>query len=146
MLQKEQCERIHDAALQVLERVGVRMDDPEIMNKLREAGVHVTGGIVVRLRRTLVNKGLRQSPESIRVAAGMSQQSLRQGPCRDARRRDQRLGACVDPIADERPPLNRAGAITCPAGGLVLAEVAPIAAGVAQKAPLLKLARAFQPQ
>ncbi|MGD0579219.1 MAG: trimethylamine methyltransferase family protein [Bryobacteraceae bacterium] len=68
ILQKEQCERIHAAALQVLERVGVRVDDSEILDRLQEAGAEVTGGNVARLPRALVEWALEESPNSIRVA------------------------------------------------------------------------------
>jgi trimethylamine--corrinoid protein Co-methyltransferase len=67
ILDKAECERIHGASLQVLERVGVRVDDPEVLSKLKEAGATVTGDNVAHLPRNLVEWALKQAPRTIRI-------------------------------------------------------------------------------
>jgi trimethylamine--corrinoid protein Co-methyltransferase len=68
LLDKAACERIHEAGLQVLERVGVRVDDPEVVDKLQEAGARVDGTNVVHIPRRLVEWAIQQAPKTIRVA------------------------------------------------------------------------------
>jgi len=61
------CERIHEAALGTLERVGVRVDDPEVLGKLQEAGATVTGE-VTHIPRSLVEWALQQAPKAFPIA------------------------------------------------------------------------------
>lgn len=68
LLDKAACEQIHEAGLKVLERVGVRVDDPEVVSQLQEAGAQVSDGTVVRIPRKLVEWALQQAPKQIRVA------------------------------------------------------------------------------
>lgn len=68
ILEKAECERIHGAALQVLERVGVRVDDPEVLSRLQEAGATVTSGNVAHLSRALVEWALKRAPQTVRIA------------------------------------------------------------------------------
>jgi trimethylamine--corrinoid protein Co-methyltransferase len=68
ILERQDCERIHEAALSVLNRVGVRVDDPEVLAKLREAGAAVTGSNVAHIPRSLVEWALGQSPRTVPIS------------------------------------------------------------------------------
>lgn len=68
ILEKKDCEQIHASALDVLERLGVRVDDPEVLARLREAGAEVVGDNVARIPRRLVEWALKQSPRTLRIA------------------------------------------------------------------------------
>ena len=68
ILEKQECERIHDAALRTLERVGVRVDDPEVLSRLQEAGASITASKVAHIPRHLVEWALKQSPKTLPIA------------------------------------------------------------------------------
>jgi trimethylamine---corrinoid protein Co-methyltransferase len=68
ILEKKDCEQIHAAALQVLERVGVRVDDPEVVSRLQEAGARVSDGNVAHIPTSLVEWALKQAPKQLRIA------------------------------------------------------------------------------
>lgn len=63
-LDRASCELIHEAALQVLQHVGTRVDDPEIVNKLQEAGATITGDNVAHIPPKLVEWALKQAPKT----------------------------------------------------------------------------------
>ncbi len=68
ILDREGCERIHGAALEVLRDVGVRVDDPEIVGLLQEAGATVTGENVVHIPERLVEWAIEKAPKTVRMA------------------------------------------------------------------------------
>jgi hypothetical protein len=68
ILSNADCERIHEAALEVLRDVGVRVDDPETVRQLQEAGASITDENVAHLPRSLVEWAIRQSPKVVRIA------------------------------------------------------------------------------
>jgi trimethylamine--corrinoid protein Co-methyltransferase len=68
ILESKDCERIHEAALQVLRDVGVRVDDPDIVRLMQEAGGTVTNENVVHIPEHLVQWALKQSPRTLRIA------------------------------------------------------------------------------
>ncbi|MCW5978530.1 MAG: trimethylamine methyltransferase family protein [Bryobacteraceae bacterium] len=68
ILSDNDCRRIHDAALEILDTVGVRVDSPEIVNLLRDAGAAVVEDSVVRLPAELVEWAVRQAPRQARIA------------------------------------------------------------------------------
>lgn len=68
ILDRQGCERIHAAALEVLRDVGVRVDDPEIVCLLQEAGATVTGENTVHIPRRLVEWALESAPKAVPVA------------------------------------------------------------------------------
>jgi trimethylamine--corrinoid protein Co-methyltransferase len=68
VLDRQACERIHEAALEVLRDVGVRVDDPGIVRLLREAGATATAENVLRIPEKLVQWALRQAPRVICIA------------------------------------------------------------------------------
>ena len=65
---QDQCVRIHDGAVEVLERTGVRFDDPEACEQLAEAGASVVGS-QVRIPRAMVEHAAACSPERITLGA-----------------------------------------------------------------------------
>ncbi len=67
-LDRQACERIHQAALEVLREVGVRVDDPDVVRLLLDAGATVTHENVVHLPEKLVKWALRQAPRIVRIA------------------------------------------------------------------------------
>jgi trimethylamine--corrinoid protein Co-methyltransferase len=60
-LSDEQCKRLHEASLAILERTGVRMQLPEAVDLLRRAGAAVDGD-VVRIPEALVQRALSTTP------------------------------------------------------------------------------------
>lgn len=68
ILDRNDCERIHAAALEVLRDVGVRVDDPDIVRLLQEAGATVTNENVVHIPERLVEWALEQAPKTVRIA------------------------------------------------------------------------------
>jgi len=67
LLSKDQCYRIHMAALDVLERTGVRFLEPEALRLLGEAGADITGQTLARIPSSLVEEALRSAPKRIVV-------------------------------------------------------------------------------
>lgn len=68
LLTATECQRIHAAALTVLSEVGVRVDDPEIVRRLEEAGSTLDSTNRVRIPAALVEWALRQAPHEVRIA------------------------------------------------------------------------------
>lgn len=68
LLDREGCERIHAGALEVLQDVGVRVDDGEIVKLLLEAGATVTGENVVHIPAKLVEWAVQTAPKRVRIA------------------------------------------------------------------------------
>ena len=67
ILERNDCERIHAAALEVLQDVGTRVDDPEMVRLLAEAGATAAGN-VMRIPKRLVEWAIKQSPRTLRIA------------------------------------------------------------------------------
>jgi trimethylamine--corrinoid protein Co-methyltransferase len=68
ILQRGDCERIHEAALEVLRDVGVKIDDPEILSLLKEAGAVVSDSNVAHMPMSLVKWAIEKSPKKVRIA------------------------------------------------------------------------------
>lgn len=68
ILSRNDCECIHAAALEVLRDVGVRVDDPDIVRVLQEAGAMITDGNVAHIPERLVEWALAQAPKTVRIA------------------------------------------------------------------------------
>ena len=79
----EDCKRIHEAALEVLWDVGVRVDDPDVVRLLRDAGARVTGGNVTHLHADLVRWALERCPAVARFADRRGR-TWELGPSRDS--------------------------------------------------------------
>ena len=65
VLSKEEIDFIYGGALEVLERVGVRVLHAEALELLREAGSTVHPNSLVKIRSTLVEKALRLFPRDL---------------------------------------------------------------------------------
>ncbi len=65
LMDREQCETIHHASLEILRRTGVRVHHEEALGLLREAGCQVSEGNLVRIPPALVEWALRQVPSTI---------------------------------------------------------------------------------
>jgi trimethylamine---corrinoid protein Co-methyltransferase len=68
ILSETDCQRIHEAALDVLATVGVRVDSPEIVDLLLEAGATRAAENAVFLPPRLVEWAIRQAPRQARIA------------------------------------------------------------------------------
>lgn len=68
ILNREGCEKIHGAALEVLREVGVRVDDPDIVRQLQEAGATVSEENIVHIPESLVEWAIEKAPKSFSVA------------------------------------------------------------------------------
>jgi trimethylamine--corrinoid protein Co-methyltransferase len=64
-LSEKQCRRIHEASLEILERVGVRLYLEEAVQMLERAGARVTDGNRVRVPPRLVEGALRTVPREV---------------------------------------------------------------------------------
>ena len=68
MIDRQACQRIHAAALDVLSDVGVRIDDPEVAGRLQDAGARLKRENVFALPADLIAWALQQAPSAVRIA------------------------------------------------------------------------------
>jgi len=68
LLTLSDCKKIHAAALDVLNDLGVRVDDAETIRKMQEAGATVEGENRVHIPAPLVEWARRQAPRQVTVA------------------------------------------------------------------------------
>jgi trimethylamine---corrinoid protein Co-methyltransferase len=66
-LSPDQCDTIHNASLEVLERTGVRLHLDEAVEMLRKAGAQVSEGNRARIPASLVEKALSTAPKQIPI-------------------------------------------------------------------------------
>jgi len=66
-LTEDQVQRIHEAALGILERTGVQVEEPEALRLFREAGAEVAGDRV-RLPRSLIKDAVDWAPSRVVLA------------------------------------------------------------------------------
>ena len=64
-MSNEQCQKLHWASLEILERVGVRLYHQEAVDLLRKAGAQVEEGNLVYISPGLVDKALTTAPKRI---------------------------------------------------------------------------------
>lgn len=64
-LSNEKCERIHEASLEILERIGARLFLDDAVDLLKKAGADVREGNLVCLKPALVEKALKTVPKKI---------------------------------------------------------------------------------
>jgi trimethylamine--corrinoid protein Co-methyltransferase len=65
LLSPQQCEKLHNASLEILERTGVRLLEPEAVELLRKAGAFVSEGNRVRIPSGLVEKAFSTVPKRV---------------------------------------------------------------------------------
>jgi trimethylamine--corrinoid protein Co-methyltransferase len=64
-MSEQHCERIHAASLEVMERTGVRLYEPEAVDLLRKAGAQISEGNRARIPEALVEKALATAPRRV---------------------------------------------------------------------------------
>jgi len=64
-LSEEQCRKMHEASLEILECIGVRLDLEEAVQLLKKAGAEVTDDDLVRVPSILVEKALASAPKRV---------------------------------------------------------------------------------
>ena len=64
-LSDDECRRMHEASLEILERLGVRLDLKEAVDMLKKAGASVIDGNVVRVPSYLVERALTTAPKQV---------------------------------------------------------------------------------
>lgn len=69
LLNQEGCERVHKAALHLLDRIGVAVADPETCRILQQAGARVDGTGTVRLPSHLIQECLASTPKQVELAS-----------------------------------------------------------------------------
>lgn len=67
-LARADCEKIHGAALNVLKDLGVRVDDPEIVRLMQNAGATLDSENRVHIPARLVEWALHQAPRQVKIA------------------------------------------------------------------------------
>jgi trimethylamine--corrinoid protein Co-methyltransferase len=75
-LSPEQCEKLHNASLAVLERTGVRLYHQEAINLLKKAGAFVSEGNRVRIPAGLVEKAFSTVPKRVTLYDRYGQPAL----------------------------------------------------------------------
>ncbi len=65
LLSPQQCEKLHHASLEILERTGVRIHEPEAVELLKKAGAFVSDGNRVRIPSGLVEKAFSTVPRRV---------------------------------------------------------------------------------
>ena len=79
-LSETQCERLHWASLEILERVGVRLYLREALDIFKKAGADISDDNLVRLPSGMVEKALTTAPQAHRIV-----RSLRKPGCTPGR-------------------------------------------------------------
>ena len=64
-LTPEQCDRLHHASLEILERTGVRLYEPEALDLFKRAGAHISDGNRARIPARLVEQALATAPRRV---------------------------------------------------------------------------------
>ena len=81
-LSKEECQKLHGASLQILERTGVRMHHQPAVDLLKKAGASVTEGNRVRIPGNLVEQALKTAPGEVILHNRHGEPVLSLGGCR----------------------------------------------------------------
>jgi trimethylamine--corrinoid protein Co-methyltransferase len=72
-----ECEKIHSASLEVLERTGVRLYEQEAIDLIKKAGAHVSDGNRVRISSGLVEKAFTTVPRRVVLCNRHGQRVMR---------------------------------------------------------------------
>lgn len=78
-LSQEQCQKLHNASLTILERTGVRLYEPEAIALAKKAGAEVSDGNRVRIPAKLVEKALATAPKETTLYDRNGQPAMRVG-------------------------------------------------------------------
>ena len=76
-LGRQECEKIHEATVEILERTGVDVHDPEARDILVDGGAEADG-YRIRISEYMISRALQQAPKRITltIATEMSQSVL----------------------------------------------------------------------
>ena len=64
-LSKDQCQQIHEASIEILEHIGVRLDLEEAVDLLKKAGASVKQNNLVTIPASLVERALTSAPKEV---------------------------------------------------------------------------------
>ena len=114
LLDRSQCETIHDASLEILRRTGVRVYHPEALALLRQAGASIVDENLVRLEPALVQWALAGAPKRLvlcrrgsnEAAVRLEGQEVYFGPGSDCLH-------YLDPCTGEHRPFQNQDVIVC---------------------------------
>ena len=79
VLSKKEIESLYFGALEVLERVGVRVLHPQALSLLKEAGCSVSQDSMVRIRPSLVEHALQTAPKRLSIFDREGKETLELG-------------------------------------------------------------------
>ncbi|MGB7875517.1 MAG: trimethylamine methyltransferase family protein [Anaerolineales bacterium] len=82
-LSTEQCQKLHNASLEILSRTGVRLYDQEAIDLLKKAGASISEGNRARIPAGLVEKAFRTVPKRVTLydRHGKASMYLEEGQC-----------------------------------------------------------------
>ena len=66
-LNNEEIKEMHNASLRILERTGVVVHLPEVVEMLKEAGCQVSDGNRVRIPSHLVEEAIQNTPQTVSI-------------------------------------------------------------------------------
>lgn len=75
----DQCQALHEAGLEIMERIGLRFDDEEAVTMFKKAGAWVSDGNVVHIPQRLVEWALDAAPKTVLLYDQNSGNPLRLG-------------------------------------------------------------------
>jgi trimethylamine--corrinoid protein Co-methyltransferase len=78
-LTPEQCQRIHEASLEILQRVGVRLFEQEALDLVKRAGAETFDGNRARISARLVEQALATAPKEVVLHDRHGREALRLG-------------------------------------------------------------------
>jgi len=78
-LSRAQCEQLHDASLEILNRTGAQLHDQEAIDLLKRAGANVADGNRVRIPARLVERALATAPKEVTLYDRTGRPAIRAG-------------------------------------------------------------------
>jgi len=120
-LMPEECQKIHEASLTILERTGVRLHHPDAVDLLEGAGASVADGDLVRVPAGLVEEALLTAPRSIRMYDRVGREAM----VLEGDRRYYGTGSDCLNIVDHRTGQRRAAVLQDVVEGATLCDALP---------------------
>jgi trimethylamine--corrinoid protein Co-methyltransferase len=120
-LSADQCQKLHNASLEILARTGVRLYDQEAVNLLKEAGASVSDGDRVRIPAGLVEKAFSTVPRRVTLydRYGAPAMYLEEGNCYYGPGSD-----CLN-IIDHRSSERRSPVVQDVVEGMIVCDALP---------------------
>jgi trimethylamine--corrinoid protein Co-methyltransferase len=104
VLSEGQIKEVVNAAMEILERVGVQVTDGELVKMLKEGGARVEGKTLVRIPSALVQKALQSAPGRVTLANRDGERNLVLEKNRIYFGTGSDCPNVIDPYTDERRP------------------------------------------